>query len=175
MGNEFTKLPEGREEVIILEKIKGHGRLCKGRVVSTFFKSGYPTQKLFRDKLSEHDWQRLDSEFVDVWNESKVSNISKACKIVSFFPGAYLLCVPLCWLGKLSEKRDAAMQEVLAKVNKYIFRPRGIFMKKRSVTESAGDTMVEMAWYEIALTPDEIKRLEARRCAWICPRPFANS
>ena len=35
-------------------------------------------------------------------------------------------------------------------------------MKKRSIIEKPLGSWVEMAWYEIALTPDTIKRLEAQ-------------
>ena len=35
-------------------------------------------------------------------------------------------------------------------------------MKERSIIEKPLGSWVEMAWYEIALTPDTIKRLEAQ-------------
>ena len=139
-----------------MKKNRNWKRVFEGKKESPFFQSGYPTQPpLFREQITKTEWNRLDAEF-EVWNHCKASNTSVFCKALYFFPGVYLLLIPTYFGFRVAEKREKAIQELVAKVNKLIF------MKKRSIIEKPLGSWVEMAWYEIALTPDTIKRLEAQ-------------
>ncbi len=162
MGNAHPKVPLTTEHVIRLNKVQGHKRLFTGRRSKPFFREGYPTPKTFRDRFSKDEWSRLDNEFLDAWNSTLASTTPGVCKGLALFPGMYLLAIPTCWLCNITEKRDRSMHAVVAKANKYIFRPRGMYMKERSITVSSGNgnSQEETAWYEIALTPVEVSRLQ---------------
>ena len=112
--------------------------------------------------MEESEWNRLDAEFPTVWNNTKVSHTSVFCKCLSLFPSVYLLCIPTWRIFKRAQQREEEMQELVAKVNNYIFRPRNMYMKEMTdMSYNMGfGGWVEMAWYEIALTQDKIARLE---------------
>ena len=162
MGNTL-KVPATTERVIRLNKVSQSDRLFGGRCNKPFFREGYPTPKIFRNRFSQDAWNRLDNEFLNVWNSTLASNTSWGCKCLAIFPGIYLLCVPFCYVSNMAEKREKAMHEVVAKANKYIFRPRGMFMKERVIAEGHDSSRREIAWYEIALTPGEVSRLEKQK------------
>ena len=163
MGNTQPKVPQTTEHVIRLNKVQGQDRLFSGRRSKPFFRVGYPYPKTFRDRFSQDEWTRFDNEFLDVWNSARASTTPGVCKVLAIFPGSYLLCIPLCWLCSITEKRDISMHAVVAKANKYIFRPRGMYMKERFIIVGSGKHQEETAWYEIALTPGEISRLEKEK------------
>ena len=158
MGNTL-KVPATTEHVIRLKKVSGTDRVFRGRCNKPFFQEGYPTPKTFRDRFSQDAWNRLDNEFLNVWNSTLASNTSWEWKAYALCPGLILLCVPICYVANMA-KRDKAMYEVVAKANKYIFRPRGMYMKERVIAEGSDSSREEIAWYEIALTPWEVSRLE---------------
>lgn len=161
MGTGFS-IPASTEEVIRLKPIEGDvcTDLCIFQRTGPFFAGGYPRQKSLSSRLSLNEWNMLQKEFTDVWNEEKYSKCNPACVTCAIFPGAYLLCIPLCLVTSKYEKRDQAMHEVVAKVNKYILRPRGMFMKRFMVVEGGGESQKEIKWYEIGLTEQEITRME---------------
>jgi len=160
------KEPNGTNQLIILSKPQNWKRVMEGQKKKSFFpSSGYPTQSIFRSHITETEWNRLNDEFLQIWNETKASRIHVLAKVLFLFPGVYLCCIPTWWVYNLAEKRESAMQELVAKVNKYIFRPRNMYMKEitRMVKIPAPTSQyLEVAWYEIALTPQEIARLEQK-------------
>jgi len=106
--------------------------------VDAYFLGGYPPQESFRDRISEMEWKRLNIEFIE------------ATKPVSML---HTIMKP---------KTDA----VVAKVNRYILRPRGMFMKMLSylhIDETYDNHDKRYYWYEIAITPSEVVRLEKRK------------
>ena len=104
-----------------------------------FFLGGYPPQQSFRDRISETEWKRLNMEFIEALKSSQ-SLLSRL-----------LLQKP---------KTDV----IVAKVNRYILRPRGMFMKKLSYQHVYDEyNIIRYYWYEIAMNPTEIDKLENRK------------
>ena len=175
--NPSPKIPKSNDDCIILESLGNWGsEQLPGRKSNPFFKKGYPPQARFRSLITEKEWKRLNQEFVDVWNSFEATGplpfLGVCCTYTGL--GMFFLCIPCCWLSSLLEKRKKAVQVVVAKANKYIFRPRGMFMKERSILYSEPDYLSlsgdfsgggpdTVSWYEIAMTPTEIDRLEKQK------------
>ena len=133
----------------------------EGRANPPFFKTAYPSQQHLRDRMTEQEWNRLDNEFFEAWNACTASKFSSCCFIMACFPGILLLGIPVIWLFYITGNRRAAMEQLVAKVNKYALRPRGMFMKEQclSIRTSEGTTH-GATWHESALSPFEVDRLE---------------
>jgi len=191
--NPSPTIPKSSDECIILESLDSWcSEYLPGRKSNPFFKKGYPPQARFRSLITEEEWKKLNQEFVDVWNlyeaTGPLSFLGVCCTYTGL--GVFALCIPCCWLSSLLEKRRKAIQAVVAKANKYIFRPRGMFMKERSILYSepaylgdilgilgdmdSGSPDQQVSWYEVAMTPTEIDRLEKQKShttefgTWYC-------
>jgi hypothetical protein len=150
--------PPSTEEKICFDR---SGANEKGRAISPFFKTAYPSQQHLRHRMPEQEWNRLDSEFLEAWNHCKASKFSTCCLWMAVFPGILLLGIPVIWVCSIVGKRRTAMEQHVAKVNKYILRPRGMFMKEQTHLIQVEDGYAwGSSWYEIALTPFEVDRLE---------------
>ena len=106
--------------------------------VDTYFLGGYPPQQSFRGRISEMEWKMLNIEFIEATKPVSTLAIIK------------------------KPKTDV----VVAKVNRYILRPRGMFMKMLSylhIDETYDKQDIRYYWYEIAMNPTEINRLENRK------------
>lgn len=160
---------------VIMDKGDSKDRIYTGRIKGVFFQDGYPLQPLLRARLSRKEWDRMDQELTEAWNSCRASKVSCSLKCCLMFPGVYFLGIPLCYLIRITNERDYKLAVAIGKVNKYILRPRGMYLKEQSVTVYTSNTFghavgsyhhnreEEYAWYEIALEPDQINRLETTK------------
>ena len=130
----------------------------------------------FRNRITSEEWRRLDEEFAAVWNgNTKASddtrNCINCCACIGFM--CILPLFPYCWLRATETKRLRAIATLLAKVNKYVFRPRDMFMKLRvefrivvgtDVYGRNPERIVERIepdyYFLIAVGQDEVRTLE---------------
>ena len=125
-----------------------------------------------RNCITSDEWRRLDEEFAAVWNgNTKASDGTRCC--INWCAYIGVMCIlpmlPYCWLRATETKCLRAIATLLAKVNKYVFRPRDMFMKLRvefrivvGTDEYGGQTeTVEPDYYFlIAVGQDEVRTLE---------------
>lgn len=88
------------------------------------------------DHLSQQEWTCLDKEFLSVWNSERASRTpvwKKHCTPWGAIGLWFCIwpCIFAYWLNNTEKKRDLAIARTVAKANKYIFRPRNMFMKLR--------------------------------------------
>ena len=160
---------------VIMDKGDSKDRIYTGRIKGVFFQDGYPLQPLLRARLSRKEWDRMDQELTEAWNSCRASKVSCSLKCCLMFPVVYFLGIPLCYLIRITNERAYKLAVAIGKVNKYIFRPRGMFLKEQSVTVYTSNTFGHVAgsghhergeeyvWYEIALEPGQINRLETTK------------
>ena len=114
------------------------------QTADVFFLGGYPPQQSFRNRISETEWRSLNIEFVEA---------SKSSQSLT---------------SRLFLQQHTKIDEIVAKANRYIFRPRSMYMKKLSYThiydyDEYNYNITKYYWYEIAMTQTEIDRLENRK------------
>ena len=110
------------------------------QTADVFFLGGYPPQQSFRNRISETEWRSLNIEFLEA---------SKSSQSLT---------------SRLFLQRHTKIDEIVAKANRYIFRPRSMYMKKLSYTHIYDEyNITKYYWYEIAMTQTEIDRLENRK------------
>ena len=103
------------------------------QTADAYFLGGYPLQQSFRNRISETEWRRLNIEFIQASSSPQSLRVRR-------------------------------IDEVVAKANRYIFRPRRMYMKKLAYTHIYDQHNIKKYyWYELAMTPTEIDRLENRK------------
>ena len=127
--------------------------------------------------MTEEEWRRLDQEFLTVWNSHRASQTPVWKKALAVWGGVgcFFCVLPLFYtykVLKMDEQRNLAIAETVAKANKYVFAPRGMFMKLRIefrhltlkgndalYTNDANMLLADECYY-VAIGPDAIKSLK---------------
>jgi hypothetical protein len=97
----------------------------------------------------------IDTEFRQVWNNTRASKTNCLVKALLFVPGAYLFCWGPVMLDKLDAERQLAVHGCIAKLNKYVMIPRGLYMKMFETSAGGYDGTHQPTlyyWIQIATT-----------------------
>jgi hypothetical protein len=124
-----------------------------GKIKHAFFSDGYPQDTTLRSRISSSEWKLIDTEFCQVWSNTRASKTNCLVKVLLLVPGAYLFYWGPVMLDKLDTERQLAVHECIAKLNKYVMIPRGLYMKmfETSVGGYGGGTHGPTLYYWIQI------------------------
>ena len=157
-----------------------HQTCCEAFRKFPFFQEGYPFDIESPQKLTLYEWDRLDQEFLDVFNSSKLIRYRYIINLLWVFMCFGYCCIryipPFCcvafWINGLEKEREKDMSYLVMRVNKCILRPRGLILDVRThnkredihnefcEVEAVRNTIT--TWYEINTSPSSIEEKYAK-------------